>query len=461
MSVPYRTTSYGDFLSHFGALVGVDSTDFNTTELNIARTFFNRAIRKSWESQIWTDLCPQGEVRFPANLVMDPNLVTGAGTYTTANATTITPVSFPNPLDNRTTAALVLETNAMGPHNVQPVFAAPLQSVTFQSKVTYVASGYAVPGIRTWLYVSVNDGGGAYSAFYNLVAGAPIVGTVSGIGGGGALPQCSITPVGNGFYLWSFSFVSSTSASTGAFTVGFSPDGSTTSYAGNSSAGMYLWGTTLYLTQNQIPASYLIPFTQVGESAIDSVYNIWNTDPGASNLPRKVKYLLNPNGIEIIGPNYCGPTIINPAATNQTTSSGTITQGPLYLYYRPQRPVFAGANYNAASTYAYGNTMYYTTTAGVSDYYSCAVATTAGQNPDTTPSSWSVIPIPYVLFEYCVYDAYANWLQTEGQAAKAQAAYAYAQTCLDDENDRQERQNGQIMPWTVRTHLTSRPGLAR
>ena len=38
---------------------------------------------------------------------------------------------------------------------------------------------------------------------------------------------------------------------------------------------------------------------------------------------------------------------------------------------------------------------------------------------------------------------------------KAQAIRGYATSFIDDENDRQERQMGEIMPWKVYTHLTS------
>lgn len=430
MSVPYRTTSYGNFLSHVSALIGVDQADFQSTELTFLNTFFNRAFRKIWEMQLWTDLCPYGEVRFPLNLVTDPNLTQGSGTYATANGTTIAPLSFPNPLDNRTTAALVLETTPTAVHNVQYGFSG-FQPSAFIPSQPYAVKGYAQPNGRNYLFVTVNDGGATYTCFFNLVPGAAIVGT---IGGSGTPPQCAVQLSGNGYYVWSMAFTASTTAGVGSIQVGFSPDGATTSYAGNSAVGMYLWGTTCFLSQNILPASYYIPWTQLGETAIDSVFEVWATDPAGAFIPQRVSYRLNPNGIEIIGPS---------------------SLGGLYLYYRPQRPVFFGSVFNAALTYAAGNTMYYTSTAGVLNYYTCLIATSAGQTPDTTPASWAVIPIPYVLFEYCVYNAYADWLGTEGQTAKSAAMFAYAQSCVDDENDRQERQNGVIQPWKVATHLTS------
>ena len=75
--------------------------------------------------------------------------------------------------------------------------------------------------------------------------------------------------------------------------------------------------------------------------------------------------------------------------------------------------------------------------------------------PDTQPTYFQQVYIPYVFSSYLMWSAYADWLLAEGQAAKAQAAMATAQTFLDDENDKQERQNGNIMPWRVNTHLTS------
>jgi hypothetical protein len=59
--------------------------------------------------------------------------------------------------------------------------------------------------------------------------------------------------------------------------------------------------------------------------------------------------------------------------------------------------------------------------------------------------------------DYCVYQAYADWLISEGQQDKATGMYAIAQKKMDDQFDKIERQMGQVPTMTVSTHLTSRP----
>ena len=96
--------------------------------------------------------------------------------------------------------------------------------------------------------------------------------------------------------------------------------------------------------------------------------------------------------------------------TNGIQLIGPTSIGPVYTWYRQRRPVYS-----------------------------------------TDPAQ----TFPYIFFEYCIYSAYADWLEVEGQSMKAAAMRQHAQTYMDDEHDRQERQNGDIMPWRVYTHLTS------
>jgi hypothetical protein len=140
------------------------------------------------------------------------------------------------------------------------------------------------------------------------------------------------------------------------------------------------------------------------------------------------------------------------------------TQGnpanPSYIYYRKAFQYYTGTVYDSTLTYAVGAQIYYTITTagasyGTSDFYKCLVATSAGQNPETNPTSWQIINIPEVLFSYLVYKVYGDWLISDGQMDKADGAYRIAEAKKDDEIDRQERQNGDVMPTLVSTHVTS------
>lgn len=419
-----RTSNYSDYLTDVTALMGIELADIQTPELVILNSRFNRAIRKIWEASNWLDVCPYGEVRFPSNVLSYPNDLSQTA-YWTASGLTVTANAVNNPLDNRTTASKILETAVSGIHAVS-------QPGQFYPSLPYQVTGWAAPAGRQWLSVAVNDGASSYTSFYNVLTG--VVGSSTG-----STVQTSIQRQSNGFYKWALTFTSSSSASLGSVTVGTSPDGVNTTFSGSSTLGLNTWGNTCYLQQNLLPAAYNIPFFQLGETPIDAIFTITANDPGGSLQPYLVNYNLTPTGAELIGP----------------TSTG-----PVYLYYRQQRPIYSGQTWNSSSTYTAGTTvnpttLYYTNTAGVSNYYNVIISTSAGQNPDTNPANFSVLQIPYAFEQYCVFNAFADWLLVEGQTAKATAMYEYAQTVFDDQADIQERQLGAIMPWRVYTHVTS------
>lgn len=413
-----RTAHYSDYLNSVAALIGIEVADLETPELTILNAHFNRAIRKVWEMNNWIDVSPYAEARFPTNLIDFFNDYTQA--VWTQTAVTVTANSIQNPLDIRVNAQKVLETTATSAHGVS-------QAVAFIPNFTYQFSFYTRSAGRNWAYVSVNDGGATATGFFNISAGQ--IGTATG-----NATQLAIQLLPNGWYVCNISFTSSATAGTGSLSVQTSTDGATTSFAGSATAGIYLFGVVGSQSSYPAPGNFYIPYAQDGETAIDVLFDCWNTNPTGFLPGYRSGYQLTQYGIQLI--------------------SVTCAQ-PVYLYYRQQRPIFTGNAWSSSSTYAASNTVYYTTNAGPADYYTCVTTTTSGQSPDTTPASWAVIAIPYVFFPYCVYNSYGDWLQVEGQTAKAVAMYGYAQSCIDDEADKQERQQGFVQPIKIYTHVTS------
>lgn len=421
-----RVSNYSDYLTNVSALMGVDQGGLEQTELTFLNTYFNKAIRKAWESQIWTDLCPYGEVRFPNNLNSSPY---NAEAFNQVN-TQLSGNVIPNPLDNRLTASQVLETNVSGEHYIWSTYSFPTPNVQ------YLASGYVRPNGRNYIQVTLQDNLGTVwaTAVYNL-NNPGSVGSVVNVNGTGATG--GIQMQANGFYYWSLRVSAPAVVSNGGMIlIALSPDGTTYTYLGDSTAGIFSWGNTLSTPSSLSPAGYIIPWDQADEQAIDVMFSAWANNPGASTLPTLLNVVPTPNGIQIIGP---------------------ACLGPVYTYYRPQRPSWTGGIYDPTQQYLVGQQVYFSGTDGagnvISNYYNATGLIAAGFNPPF--NGWEVIPIPYIFLEYAVYSSYADWLEVEGQSAKAQSMRSTAQTFLDDENDRQERQQGNIMPWRVNTHLTS------
>lgn len=422
LSSQTRTAAYSDYLNSVSSLIGVEIADLQTSELAIINTYFNRALRKIWELSNSNDVCAYGEARFPTNLVTYPNDLSQAAYWTATNATA-TANAITNPLDNRLTASSLLETSGSGVHGVS-------QSATFIPYYPYSVTAYVRPNGRSWVYLNVNDGGATATAFFNLTQN-PTVGTVTGTNCTG-----SVQVVSNGFYMISMAFTASSSTGSGSLALQFSTNGTLLSYTGSPTLGAYVWGITGTQTSNGLPAGFVIPWNQLGENGIDQggLFDAWPNNPLTTVPTSRWTYKTSNQGITLIGAQQANP---------------------VYLWYRYQRPIFNGSNYSEGIAYTVGQTMYYAPTGGTGDYYTCIVATTAGQNPTTTPGSWQIIQIPYAFFEYCVYNSYGDWLQVEGQTAKAAMMYQYAQSCIDDEADKQERQLGELMPMRIYTHTTS------
>jgi hypothetical protein len=446
------TRHYSDFLGRISANIGVDEGDLSTIELTLLLNLFNKGYKQAVQAMNWVDICPYGEVRFPTSLITYPNDLTQSAYWTNTN-TTDAQYAATNPLDNRMTATALLESSATAPHGIQ-------QTVTILPTQQYFASGYAQPNGRNWVQLSVYDGSSTFSCFFNLV-GTGSVGTAS-TGANGVVSQLV-----NGWYNYGITFTSSASAGSGAyFSIGLSPDGSTTSYAGNTSLGVNLWGQTAYLSQNLPPAANVIPWNQLGESPIDVVFpnGVQVSSPLASSVPRLVGYKTTPNGIQIINNSWGWNQAYypqGPLSPSTAMVSSATPVFPVYLNYRIRPNNYYGASYSAGTSYTNGQQFYYTNTAGYGDYYSVIGSPTAGTTPDAAPSSFTALTIPFVFFDYIINSVFADWLRTEGQFAKAQMVDAIAQDILDRESDRQERQMGNIMPWKVSTHLTSRPFAAR
>ncbi len=435
-----RTRPYSDFLSQICALIGIPTTRLSTEVSDSINALFNGNVRQIWDVANWTDICPKGEARFCGNLLTYPNDLSKTANWTATNLT-ITANSIANPADNRVTASKLAETTTNGAHKAVQSLGSMFPGQTYQ------ISAYARPfGATNWLYLSASDGSLTFTSFFNVNTG--VVGTSSGVS------SATIQPCANGFYLCTIIFNASSAATTGSLSVQTSSDGSTLSYAGTTTNGLYVWGV-LALQQTAIsPQIYTIPWSQTGENEIETIFQVWKDNPNNASYPRPQGWLVNDTGIQMI----------SALGWDTGTYGYTGTQGnpsnPTYLYYRKAYRYFTGSVYDATATYAVGAQIYYTiTTAGAtyntSDYYRCLVATTAGQSPETTAASWEIISLPEVFYGFLVQKTYADWLISDGQMDKGQGAMMLAEQKKADELDRQERQMYDVFPMQVCSHVTS------
>jgi hypothetical protein len=333
-----------------------------------------------------------------------------------------------------------METAATSAHNI-------VQSISLLPATQYTFSAYVRANGRHHLYFLLNDGTTAFSAFYDLSAGT--VGTVANA------TSTAIALQPNGFYLCTMTFTSTnTTVLDKNYQISLSTNGASLSYAGDITKGIYVWGAMLQQTSNTTSVDSLVAWEQTGEEIMDVVFTVWRNSPLLSIYPTTQGYSLTPSGIQLIS---AGTTT---SYTNgvATMPSFPVSNNPVFVYYRKSIPSYTGDVYSATDTYVVDEQIYFTNSLNTGDYYKCIVATTAGQSPDTTAASWEIIPIQDVFFQYCVYQAFGDWLISDGQMDKGPGAYAIAQDKMDTEFDKMERQQGDLPPMKVATHLTSRSG---
>ena len=144
-------------------------------------------------------------------------------TVTSLTAFTYTVVSPTNLADS------LLETATTAEHTAK-------YSYTYSAK-SYILSVYAKPNSRNYIRVlsGQTSGGNPVGCFFNLSAGT--VGTATGSATG------TISSAGDGWYRCSIKFTAAAGAANA--TIEPSTDGSTTSYAGDITKGLYLFGAQL------------------------------------------------------------------------------------------------------------------------------------------------------------------------------------------------------------------------
>jgi hypothetical protein len=119
-------------------------------------------------------------------------------------------------------------------------------SVTSGTSYTY--SIYAKAGERSIcrIYTNLNQEAGTYGAFYDLSSGAVTSETGTG--------SATITPVSNSWYRITCT-VTATASAARAFYLSIVQSGTTVSYAGDGTSGIYIWGAQL--EAGSFPTSYI------------------------------------------------------------------------------------------------------------------------------------------------------------------------------------------------------------
>ena len=163
-----------------------------------------------------------------------------------------------NPVNGANDAQKLMEDTSTGIHRV-------FQTATIAA-ATYTFSFYAKSAGRDWIYI--NTSGAAYTAFVNISTGA--VGTTVGS------PTVTMTSAGNGWYRVAMTY---TNAAGGASNqqIWLASNSSTTSYTGDGSSGVLIWGAQLETGSTATAYQKVVAATDVTESGVrDSYYLLFD-----------------------------------------------------------------------------------------------------------------------------------------------------------------------------------------
>ena len=182
--------------------------------------------------------------------------------WSTLNVTRGT-VTTTNPTGASATVIKIEETTTNGLH-------APLSTPTVLASTTYTFSVWAKAAERSFVLLLENGGSGANS-MVNLSTGA-IVSESSAA-------STTVTPLGTtGWYRISMRFTTIVGQTTANCQLRLSTNGTTTSYAGTTGSGIYIWGAQL--EQGSGASSYIPTGASTGTRNADNCYIYDTTSSG-------------------------------------------------------------------------------------------------------------------------------------------------------------------------------------
>ena len=186
-------------------------------------------------------------------------------------------------------------------------------------------------------------------------------------------------------------------------------------------------------SQDASGTNYFVPSADASE-----ILGVWNKNPQDTSRAKQLEYQIYNEGSEI---RIVLPSII---------ATGS------YLY-RQNCPQLTGDPYQTNVVYYLNSQIYFDSGSGTGalmpvqgkphngNFYIClANSTSIGQNPNSDPTLWSKIEIPYIFGAFMAWGSAANWFVSETMINEATVIEQKAQQVLEQEYDKFLRQQGQF-----------------
>ena len=410
-----RTVSAETILKSVYDLVGIDADNAATDDFQLIRRAVSRRLADAYEHFFWPDL-----IRIERRYFRD--LYTPGSTYSASTSTTAVEVFFP-------------QTSKY----YQCLRALPLtvSSITRSSSTATVTTGSSHL-LATGNQVTIS---GASQTDYNITATITVTGATTftytvqntpATPATGAI-KCTVDPAdadddAQEVY-WAESLASYPNnewSSTDTYELGDivhwpGTDRHYIYFNSTSSSGNQPTNTTYWAILTDFDR--YVAWAQTGKTDLTgaTVLGVYTASPRLTTNGRDLSFSLSSNGVQVHEPsNIC------------------------YVEYRQKPPQLYGDLFSATATYtANSDQIYYVSATADGNFYDCIVITTAGQDPEDTASSWSVVSIPADFERYLVHGAAADWWLHEQQWEQANREEAAAIEALSDQSSRYINQSGQ------------------
>lgn len=177
--------------------------------------------------------------------------------------------------------------------------------------------------------------------------------------------------------------------------------------------GFFDWPEAMRTEEMEVTAGVAEWSGGPGRGVIDMVRTVWREDPTGAECPAEACWRLAPQGIQMLGEDRALERV--------------------WVFYRPEAPVFTSEEWSAGLAYQYGGVRPVAYNPADGECHRCLSVTPVTGVALTDGAVWEKVPLLKVLAHATVLHAFGSALEEEDQFGKGAAKKAEANGVLEQE----------------------------